>query len=38
MTVNHLHQQKAFFQFLYETKAQVKVDREHIWLVHIPYE
>jgi len=33
MTINHLHQQKAFFQFSYEMKARVKVDREYIWLV-----
>ena len=35
-TINRLHQQKAFFQFSYQMKARVKVDRELIWLGLIP--
>ena len=38
MTINHLCQQKAFFQFSYQMKARVYVDGELIWLGHIPCE
>ena len=32
---HNLHQQKAFFQFSYQMKVRVKVDRELPWLGHI---
>ena len=31
MTINHLHQQKAFFQFSYQIKERVRVDIELPW-------
>lgn len=38
LTINHLCQQKVFFQFSYQMKAREKVDGELIWLGHIPHE
>ena len=35
-TTNHLPQQKAFFQFSYQVKARVRLDRGFVWLGHIP--
>ena len=38
LTINHLCQQKAFFQFSYQMKAREKVDGELTWFGHIPRE
>ena len=38
LTINHLCQQKTFFQFSYQMKAREKVDGKLTWLGHIPCE